>query len=149
MGKNYTNAETVEKLASQFNLTDAERSETLSSGQAKFSKHIGWARTYLGKARLLESTGRGRFRITKRGLALLRTNPPAITNQVLEQYAEFRERNQQATSRATPVNRKNRKKRKTPEALLNSKSGVSPGAVATSHLLEGVLEFVAKLVSGH
>lgn len=66
MGKNYTNAETVEKLASQFNLTDAERSETLSSGQAKFSKHIGWARTYLGKARLLESTGRGRFRITKR-----------------------------------------------------------------------------------
>src|SRR5215831_13342392 len=86
-GREHTNAESAEKLATQFHLTEEERREMLPSGQTKFSNRVGWARTYLGKACVLESAGRARFKITKRGRDLLATNPPAINNLVLEQYA--------------------------------------------------------------
>jgi restriction system protein len=89
-GQEHKNAEAVEKLAAQLNLTEEDRREMLPSGQTTFSSRVGWARTYLGKACLLESAGRATFKITKRGRDLLATNPPAISNQVLDQYAEFR-----------------------------------------------------------
>jgi restriction system protein len=118
-GHEHTNAEAAEKLASQFKLTDDERREMLPSGQTKFSNRVGWARTYLGKACLLESTGRARFKITKRGRDLLGTNPPVITNQLLEQYAEFREfrDRSQAERAATPASSESSQ---TPEELLAS-----------------------------
>jgi len=90
-GRQHTNVEAAEELAAQFHLSEEDRREMLSSGQTKFSNRIRWARTYLGKAGLLESAGRARFKITQRGRDLLATNPPAITNQVLERYPEFRE----------------------------------------------------------
>jgi restriction system protein len=90
-GREHTNAEAAEKLAAEFTLTDADRREMLPSGQTKFSNRVGWARTYLGKASLLESAGRAKFKITKRGRDLLATDPPTVTNEVLERYAEFRE----------------------------------------------------------
>lgn len=59
----------VGKLADQFNLTDEERQELLPSGGTfKFSSRVSWARTYLQKAGLLESSRRGHFRITERGV---------------------------------------------------------------------------------
>ena len=61
--------ETVDQLAKQFKLSDQEMKEMLPSGQqAIFNNRVGWARTYLGKAGLLEGTRRGYFRITQRGL---------------------------------------------------------------------------------
>lgn len=45
----------------------------------------------MAKAGLLEAVGRGKFKITGRGIALLRTNPPRIDVGVLSQYAEFLE----------------------------------------------------------
>lgn len=62
----------VEQLASQFELTDSERSELLPSGTAPvFDNRVGWARTYLKQAGLLASPKRGAFRITEEGMALL------------------------------------------------------------------------------
>jgi restriction system protein len=79
-GREHTNAEATEKLAAHFSLTDEDRRELLPGGQTKFSNRVGWARTYLGKACLLESAGRAKFKITNRGRDLLVTNPPAITS---------------------------------------------------------------------
>lgn len=45
--------EAVNMLADQFKLTEAERKETLPSGGAIFDNRVGWARTYLKKAGLL------------------------------------------------------------------------------------------------
>jgi restriction system protein len=85
-------SEAIAQLAAEFHLSDEERSELLASGrQAKFDNRVGWARTYLNKALLLESTGRGRFRITSRGLELLKSNPASINNRSLDQYKEFQE----------------------------------------------------------
>lgn len=84
--------EAIEILAAEFNLTEQERTELLPSGQAfLFSNRVGWARTYLKKAGLLESPKRGTISITPRGLTLLKTNPDRIDNKTLKQYPEFLE----------------------------------------------------------
>ena len=84
--------ETIDKLAAQFNLTDRERRELLSSGrQAVFDNRVGWARTYMKKAGLIESTRRGYFRITNRGVNVLKQNPPKIDVRFLFDFEEFRQ----------------------------------------------------------
>jgi len=82
----------IDTLADQFNLTDKERKDLLPSGQqAIFSNRVGWARTYMKKAGLLESTRRGYFRVTPRGLSMLKQNPTRIDIKVLDQFQEFRD----------------------------------------------------------
>lgn len=80
----------VEQLALKFELTDSERSELLPSGTAPvFDNRVGWARTYLKQAGLLESPKRGAFRITKPGMALLSEKPERINVDLLTRYTEF------------------------------------------------------------
>ena len=82
----------VESLADEFSLSDMERNELLPSGsQAVFNNRVGWARSYLKQAGLLESPKRGYFRITEQGLNLLAENPEKINVTLLEQYPEFLE----------------------------------------------------------
>lgn len=90
--KEYALKEAVEILAAKFGLTEEERTELLPSGQAfLFSNRVGWARTYLKKAGLLNSPKRGTLSITPRGLKLLKTNPGRVDNKTLKQYPEFLE----------------------------------------------------------
>jgi restriction system protein len=89
-GNEHSLSETIDILASEFGLMDADRNELLPSGrQAKLDNRVGWARTHLGKAGLLESTGRGRFRITQRGIDVLNGNPSEIDIGFLSQFPEF------------------------------------------------------------
>jgi restriction system protein len=79
-------------LASQFGLTEPERIDMLPSGrQSRFENRVGWARTYLKKAGLIDSVGRGKFRVTQRGLDVLKSKPANITKEFLTQFPEFRE----------------------------------------------------------
>ena len=67
-GQEHSLREAIESLANEFGLSDEERKELLpSGGQATFDNRVGWARTYMKKAGLLESPRRGYFRITDRG----------------------------------------------------------------------------------
>ena len=80
----------IERLADEFKLTEEERKELLPSGlQAIFNNRVGWANTYLKKAGLLESTRRGYFRISDRGLKILEKPPKEININYLGQYPEF------------------------------------------------------------
>ena len=80
----------VESLAGDFELSDEERQHLLPSGrQATFDNRVGWARTYLTKAGLLESTRWGYFKITQRGLNILNQKPAEIDIAFLRQFAEF------------------------------------------------------------
>lgn len=80
----------TEQLADEFNLIEDERKELLQSGkQTIFDNRVGWAKTYLKKAGLLESTRRGYFKITKRGLKVLEDRPNNIDIGYLKQYPEF------------------------------------------------------------
>ncbi len=88
----HSTREAIDALANQFNLTPEERRDLLPSGQqAIFNNRVGWARTYLKKAVLLESARRGFLRITPRGLEILSSKPQKIDANFLEQFKEFRE----------------------------------------------------------
>ena len=66
-GQEHSVREAIEALADEFHLTDEERKELLpSGGQATFDNRVGWARTYMKKAGLLESPRRSYFKITGR-----------------------------------------------------------------------------------
>lgn len=80
----------VKRLAEEFALTEEERRELLPSGrQPTFNNRVGWARTYLTKAGLLDAPKRGHFQITERGIATLAEKPAAINIQFLRRFQEF------------------------------------------------------------
>ena len=79
-------------LADQFDLSDEERKVLIPSGtQALFYNRVGWARTYLVKAGLLETPRRGYIAITESGLKLLAEKPTEINNKLLKRYQGFRD----------------------------------------------------------
>ena len=84
--------EIIDHLATHFKLTEDELKQLLPSGQqAVFDNRVAWARTYLKQAGLLEPTRRGYFRITPRGLEVLKQKPEKINVKFLEQFKEFRD----------------------------------------------------------
>jgi restriction system protein len=89
-GREHSFRETVEALATQFELTASERKELLPSGQqAIFDNRVGWARTYLKKAGLIKSARRGFFQITDRGMQTLSEDLPEINVKYLRRFKEF------------------------------------------------------------
>jgi restriction system protein len=89
-GGEHTLKDTVSALADIFQLTDAERTELLPSGQqAILNNRVAWAKTYLNKAGLLETSRRGVFIIKDQGKRVLAQNPPKIDLKLLEQFPEF------------------------------------------------------------
>jgi restriction system protein len=76
----------VEALAEQFKLTPDERQQELPSGtQPIFDNRVGWARTYLVKAALLEAPRRAHFKITDRGRQVLQAPPSRLDAAFLRQ----------------------------------------------------------------
>ena len=82
----------IENLAIEFKITDVERKELLASGnQAIFDNRVGWAKTYLKKAGLLDSPKRATFVITELGLQILNKKPDRIDAKYLRQFPAFLE----------------------------------------------------------
>lgn len=80
----------VEQLKAHFNLTPEERQEKIASGkQTVIKNRSAWARTYLTKAGLLESPGRGQTKITPRGLEALAQSEQPVRVRYLKQFPEF------------------------------------------------------------
>jgi restriction system protein len=93
-GNEHSQSEAANALSHHFAITESDRREMLPSGrQTRFDNRVAWAASYLRKAGFLESTRRGRFKITKRGLEIQRSNPARIDVKFLMKNgdAEFRE----------------------------------------------------------
>ncbi|MEA3482341.1 MAG: restriction endonuclease [Pseudomonadota bacterium] len=89
-GKEVKLRDVINQIADSFQLTEEERQERLPSGkQAVLDNRIGWARTYLTKAGLLEVTRRAHFVITERGQNAISNPNTVIDNQYLKQFDEF------------------------------------------------------------
>jgi restriction system protein len=100
-GQEHSLREAIERLAEEFGLNEEERKELLPSGsQATFDNRVGWARTYMKKAGLVDSPRRGHFTITPRGLEALQENPKTINVKFLERYPEFQEFRTRSTPKA-------------------------------------------------
>lgn len=80
----------VEILAVKFSLTQDERKILLPSGRyPTFDNRVGWAKTYLKKAGLVEQTKRSYVSITQRGLDVLASKPSIINMKFLEKFPEY------------------------------------------------------------
>ena len=92
-GNEYRLRDVVDAVANHFDLTPEERSEKLPSGQQTvIHNRVGWARTYLVKAGILEATRRGYLRITDEGRRVLGNPPERIDAAFLrDNYAGVRE----------------------------------------------------------
>ncbi len=84
-------SDVVEKLASEFALSDEEKSQLIQSGkQTVFSNRVHWAKSYLGMAGLVEMTKRAHFKITDDGKKTLQTHPKQIDIKYLKTIPMFR-----------------------------------------------------------
>lgn len=91
-GKEHTFRDLIEELAVEFGVSDEERKELLASGgQAIFDNRVGWAKTYLKKAGLLDSPKRATFVITALGIGALDKKPDRIDARYLKQFPAFLE----------------------------------------------------------
>jgi restriction system protein len=89
-GKEHSLSEAENAIAQHLALSEEDRKEKLPSGtQRKLYNRIGWSRWFLLKAGILEAVGRGRFKITQRGVSILNSKPPELNVRFLEQYPEF------------------------------------------------------------
>ena len=74
-GKEHSMKESVSHLASEFSLSEQERTALLPSGvQPIFTNRVAWTKTHLKMASLLDSTRRGYFQITDLGKKILFEN---------------------------------------------------------------------------
>jgi restriction system protein len=91
-GKEHRVNDLVDALGEIFALTEDEKKILLPSGQTfLFGSRVGWARTYLKKACLLDSQKRATVVITKRGLDVLKKSPTEINVKFLRRFPEFLE----------------------------------------------------------
>lgn len=83
--------EAVIKLSDEFNLTPDERTKLLPSGTQIMLNRVGWARTYLKKAGLLQYPQRGFIEVTERGKQVVAEKPARIDVNYLSKFSEFQE----------------------------------------------------------
>jgi restriction system protein len=148
-GKEHRLRDVISALEQQFGLTEEERRALLPSGrQPIFHNRVGWARTYLKNAGLLEAPRRGWMRITEQGLEVLKQKRERIDMNFLMQFEEFR--NFRFSRQRTPTEPNAADiEGVTPEELLANAYGIHKRSVL-SELLELVKqaspEFFERLV---
>lgn len=89
-GEVYKIKDVTSVLAKRLNLTAEDLAEMLPSGrQTVFKNRVGWAKTYLKKAGLLDSPARATVVITETGKKVVAENPDKIDSKYLEQFPTF------------------------------------------------------------
>ena len=85
-------SDTVERLAEQFALTPEQRAELLpSKRQTRFANRVNWAKSYLGKAGLIELTRRSHYRLSDAGRQVVSLAPARIDIAYLRKIPAFAE----------------------------------------------------------
>ena len=122
--KEHSLQELIKQVSDKFGLTEEERNQLLETGnQTIINNRVGWARTYLKKANLIESPHRAIFKITSDGLTVLKNKPEKINIKFLKTLPAFKEwhlsytsRKDNGTGEATEVEELDTEK--TPQELL-------------------------------
>ncbi len=88
-GEQHSSKETLEYCAAYYKLSAEECSEKLQSGQSILSNRVGWARTYLSKAALIQKVNRGVYVITPEGKKAIAGGCDRITLEYLAEIPAF------------------------------------------------------------
>lgn len=119
----HLNRDLVNALAEQFAISDEERRQMLPSGRAKmFDNRVGWAKTYIANAGLIEAPKRGVSVITPLGAKLLETHTGPINLRVLNEINGNKSTREKKSSK--------------PAEFENSDDGVLEDAVTPEEALE-------------
>ncbi|MBQ7719110.1 MAG: restriction endonuclease [Clostridia bacterium] len=81
--------EIAEYCAKDHNLSENDINETIPSGQNCLINRVGWARTYLSKAGLVEKVSKGTYHITETGRKALDDGITQIDIAYLQQFESF------------------------------------------------------------
>ena len=120
-GKEHKFREIADSIAKNFGLTEEELGCRLPSGnQSIFDNRVGWAKTYLKKACLIEYKGKGVLKITERGKQVLKDSPKKIDNKFLKQYDEFNEFQNKVNPKEEKQETETDYKNQTPEELIET-----------------------------
>jgi restriction system protein len=91
-GNDHELSAVTEHIAQHFKLTPTDREDMVPTGnQSRLGNRVGWCRTHLKQAGLIEYVRRGVFRITERGRQVLAQKPPSINLKFLNQFSEHRD----------------------------------------------------------
>jgi restriction system protein len=89
-GKEHSIQEARKSISKIMALSEEDLKELLPSGtQRKFDNRVAWAKSYFVQANVLESSRRGYFKITQRGIDLHKHGHKRIDIGILNQYPEF------------------------------------------------------------
>lgn len=117
--KEHSMKEARELIANNMNLSEADLKELLPSGtQTKYDNRIAWAKSYFVQAKVLEAPRRAYFRITDRGLELLKKGYNRIDIKILNQYPEFVEFHTMKAASSTDNGQQDTLHLETPEETL-------------------------------
>lgn len=117
--REYKHSDTIQNLGEHFQLNANELRELLPSGrQAIFTNRVGWTRTYLMKAGLIEYTRRGYCKITDIGLEVLQESPDFINIGYLKRFSGFVAFHSNKLNEGQNLEGKNESEQRTPEENL-------------------------------
>lgn len=74
-----------------FNLSDEDRQQVLPCGKNMFTDRVGWAKTYLQKAGLIESPSRANYQLTAIGIEAFSYGVENITLEYLKKFDSFKQ----------------------------------------------------------
>ncbi len=143
-------SDVVSVLGKKLGLTEAELSALLPSGkQTTFANRVNWAKSYLGKAGLINLTKRAYFEISERGQAVLANPPQSINIKFLESFPEFKTFREVTGSTVMPQSESTSFKELTPDEVIRSASEElqqSLSAELLSKILASPPDFFERLV---
>ena len=79
LGNSGTPSEVRQLVAETLQLNDEVLNEQLPSGSSRFDNQVAWAKFYLSKAGLIDSSNRGVWSLTEKGITLNFTSEEALT----------------------------------------------------------------------
>ena len=109
-------SEMVEIMSNKYNLSEEERNEWLPSKlQKTMYNRVAWAKQYLKNSELIESLEKGSFKITQKGIDVLKENPQKIDLRFLKNLDNKNQPNTQ-----TEICDNHIEENKTPEELIEN-----------------------------
>lgn len=90
-GEEHNLKEIAEYCADKFKLTDEDKREMLPSGQPTYLNRVGWARTYLKKAGLIDRASRSVYVITELGKEAVEKGSSKVDLDYLRKFDSFNE----------------------------------------------------------
>ena len=116
-GSIYSRTDVAEKVANFLKLTNEQRNMQIKSGRQVYIDRTQWAMTYLKQAGALSNEKRSEWKITARGVELIKAGQ-AVTLNTLKQFPEFLEFTQRTGTRKTDLQGDTNLEDYTPEDLI-------------------------------